>query len=143
MNRAKRLDTRPLTIALVVYAFASLFHHVHNATFLTAYPNLPPSLSILNVYAAWAAVTTIGVVGFVLLRFRYVSAGLLALAIYGACGLDGLAHYVVADFSEHTFTMHFSILAEVASGIVLMCMVVGTALQARRIGALRSWSGLD
>ncbi len=138
MSRVKRLDTRPVTIALVVYAFASLFHHVHNATFLTAYPNLPPSLSILNVYAAWAAVTTIGVVGFVLLRFRFVSAGLLALAIYGACGLDGLAHYVVADFTAHTFAMHLSILAEVAAGILLIFLSIATAMQARRIGALRS-----
>jgi|ADGO01.1.fsa_nt_gi hypothetical protein len=138
MHRAKRLDTRLLTVVLVLYAFASLFHHVHNATFLTAYPNLPPSLSILNVYAAWAAVTTIGVVGYLLLRFRYVSAGLLAIAIYAACGLDGLAHYFVADFSEHSAGMHFTILAEVGTGIALICVVIATALQARRGSTLRS-----
>lgn len=138
MSRAKQLDTRPLIGALLVYAFASLFHHVHNATFLTAYPNLPPSLSVLNVYAAWAAVTTIGVVGFVLLRFKYLAPGLLTIAIYGACGLDGLAHYIVADFSAHTPMMHASILMEVVSGILLICLAATTALQAKRIGALRS-----
>jgi hypothetical protein len=138
MSRAKHLDTRPLIGALLVYAFASLFHHVHNATYLTVYPNLPPSLSVLNVYAAWAAVTTIGVVGFVLLRLHYVGPALLAFAIYGACGLDGLAHYVVADFSTHTPMMHASILMEVVSGIVLICLVAATAMQAKRIGALRN-----
>jgi hypothetical protein len=138
MSRAKQLDTKALIGALIVYAFASLFHHVHNATFLTVYPNLPPSLSVLTVYAAWAAVTTIGVVGFVLLRFKYVAPGLLAIAIYGACGLDGLAHYIVADFASHTPMMHASILMEVVSGIVLICLAAATAVHAKRIGVLRS-----
>lgn len=138
MNRRKQLDTRLLTGVLIVYAFASLFHHVHNATFLTAYPNLPSALSVLNVYAAWAAVTTIGVVGFVLVRFKHFAPGLLALAIYGACGLDGLAHYVVADFSSHTRMMHASILFEVASGLLLIMLAARTAVQAKRMGALRS-----
>ncbi len=42
MSRAKHLDTKPLVAALLIYAFASLFHHVHNASFLAVYPNLPP-----------------------------------------------------------------------------------------------------
>src|SRR5690606_35875757 len=108
-----------------------------NATFLTVYPNLPPTFSVLNVYVAWAAVTTIGVVGFLLLRYRFFAPGLLTIAIYGACGLDGLAHYIVADFSAHTRVMHASILLEVASGIVLMCLAAVTALRAKRIGLLR------
>ena len=112
--------------------------NVHNATFLTVYPNLPPTLSVLNVYVAWAAVTTIGVVGFLLLRLRYIAPGLLTIAIYGTCGLDGLAHYIVADFSAHTRVMHASILFEVASGVVLICLTAITALQAKRIGLLRS-----
>lgn len=138
MSRAKQLDTKPLIGALIVYAFASLFHHVHNATFLTVYPNLSPSLSVLNVYAAWAAVTTIGVVGFVLLRLQYIGPALLAFAIYGACGLDGLAHYIIADFFSHTPMMNASILMEVVSGIVLICLAAATAMHAKRIGALRS-----
>ncbi|NLG75549.1 MAG: hypothetical protein GX535_04890 [Xanthomonadaceae bacterium] len=137
MSRVKQLETRPLIGALVIYAFASLFQHIHNATFLTVYPNLPPTFSVLNVYVAWAAVTTIGVVGFLLLRYRFFAPGLLTIAIYGACGLDGLAHYIVADFSAHTRVMHASILLEVASGIVLMCLAAVTALQAKRIGLLR------
>jgi hypothetical protein len=133
----KHVDVRPLITASIAYAFASLFHHVHNATFLTVYPNLPPSLSVLGVYVAWAAVTTIGVMGFLLIRYKYLGAGLLTLAIYGACGLDGLAHYVVADFSMHSTMMHFSILAEVFTGVVLICVAIATALKAKRTSALR------
>lgn len=137
MSRGKQLDTRPLIGTLIAYTFASTFHHIHNATFLTVYPNLPPSLSVLNVYAAWAAVTTIGVVGFVLLRLKYFSPALLALALYGACGLDGLAHYIVADFSAHTPMMHLSILAEVGTGVLLIVLSAITALHANRLGVLR------
>jgi hypothetical protein len=51
------------------------------------------------------------------------------LAVYGACGLDGLAHYVVAEFTAHTFLMHVSILAEAILGTALIVTCVQAALR--------------
>src|SRR5690606_4957008 len=101
------------------------------------YPNLPPTFSVLNVYVAWAAVTTIGVDGFLLLRYRFFAPGLLTIAIYGACGLVGLADYIVADFSAHTREMHASTLLEVVSGSVRVWLTDDPGLHARRVGVLR------
>lgn len=123
-----------LFFALLAYASASLLHHVHNATFLAAYPNMPPGLSTLGVYAAWGAVTAVGVIGYTLVRMRYTGPGLLLLAVYGGCGLDGLAHYAVAEFSAHTALMHFSILSEVATGLVLIVLCIRTALMWKKAG---------
>lgn len=128
MHRA----SKGLLLALLAYASASLFHHIHNASFLSAYPNLPPGLSTLGVYAAWGAVTLVGVIGYALVRLRYDGPGLLLLAVYGGCGLDGLAHYLVAEFSAHTLTMHLSIWGEVLSGLVLIVICARIALRVRR-----------
>ena len=71
---SKRFDY--LLFFLVVYAAASLFHHIHNAEFLDQYPNLPEWLSRGKVYAAWVATTMVGVIGYSLMRWRYEKGGL-------------------------------------------------------------------
>lgn len=109
--------------ALLAYAAASLFHHVHNASFLAAYPNLPAWLSPAAVYAAWAAVTTVGVAGWLLLRAGHRVAALALLGIYAALGLTGLAHYTRAPLGTHSLTMNLSILCEVAAAAVLLGVV--------------------
>ena len=139
MKRERRGDAmsrmnKGLLFALLAYASASLFHHVHNATFLAAYPNMPPGLSMLGVYAAWGAVTAVGVIGYALVRMGYGGPGLLLLAVYGGCGLDGLAHYVVAEFSAHSLLMHLSILSEVVTGLLLIALCIRAALHAKKAG---------
>ncbi len=125
-----RIDV-PL-IFLLAYAAASLLHHVHNAEFLCEYPNMPAWLSQAQVYAAWAGVTSIGVTGYVLFQRGYRSAGLAVLGMYGAFGLDGLGHYTLAPLSVHTTAMNFTILLEVATGLLLLAAV---ARRMRRRGA--------
>jgi hypothetical protein len=127
MNRANMALSRSVLVALALYAVASFLHHVHNAAFLSAYPNLPQGLSTLGVYAAWALVTSIGVAGYLLWRTGYQALGLLVLGVYGMCGLDGLAHYFIAEFSAHTASMHFTILFEVVAGLALIVVCARTA----------------
>ena len=81
-----------LLIFLLAYAAASLFHHVHNAELLTEYPKMPAWLSRASVYIAWLCVTSVGLIGYVLVRWGYQLAGLFAWGVYGALGLDGIAH---------------------------------------------------
>jgi hypothetical protein len=109
--------------ALLAYAAASLFHHAHNASFLTAYPNLPAWLSPWGVYAAWAAVTTVGVAGWLLLRAGQVVAALALLGVYAALGFSGLEHYARAPLAAHSPMMNLSILCEVAAAAVLLGVV--------------------
>lgn len=119
--------SRVLLLFLLAYAAASLFHHVHNAEFLPEYPNLPDWLSRAQVYAAWLGVTAIGVVGYLLIRWRQQLAGLIVLAVYALFGFDGLAHYTVARMSEHTLTMNLSIWSEVVTaGVLLAAVAIST-----------------
>ena len=103
-----------------VYFITSLGHFSHNAEFMCEYPNLPAWLTRAKVYAAWAAITSVGVVGFVLIRRKIVAAGLLLVAVYAALGFDGLGHYAVAPMELHTFGANFTILSEVAAAALLL-----------------------
>jgi hypothetical protein len=114
-------ERRTLVALLVIYALASLIHFVHNAEFLTAYPNLPKSWSPAQVYVAWIGMTIVGLVGWGLLTGGLIVVGLCVLAAYAALGLDSLGHYVLAPLSAHTLAMNATILAEVtAAGCVLL-----------------------
>ncbi len=117
-----RHTSRALLILLLAYGAASLFHHIHNAEFLSQYPNMPVWLPPAQVYAAWFGVTLVGVVGYLLVRRGYQLAGLFVIAAYAALGFDGLGHYSVAPLSAHTVTM---IWLEVATALLLLVAVAG------------------
>ena len=115
---------KPLLILLLIYAGASLIHFVHNAEFLSDYPNLPDSWTHAGVYTAWLGMTIIGLFGWILLNRGYYILGLLVLAIYAALGLDSLGHYVVAPLSDHTAIMNFTILLEVGTAAFVFIEVM-------------------
>lgn len=117
--------------ALVTYAAASLFHHMHNAEFLDHYPNMPASVSPASVYAAWIAMTAIGFIGYLSFRGGYRITGLMLLGIHGLIGLGGLAHYVLAPWSAHTLAMHLSIVLETAGALGMLAAVAGLASRTR------------
>src|ERR1700694_3533071 len=116
----------------VVYFFTSLGHFSHNAEFLYEYPNLPAWLTRAKVYAAWTAITSVGVLGIFLIRRRFIAGGLLLIAVYAALGLDGLGHYSVAPMELHTLTANLTILSEVgAAALLLVVTLYLLALQLR------------
>jgi hypothetical protein len=116
-----RLDV--LLTLLVAYGAASLFHYSHNAEFLHEYPNMPTWLSRAHVYGAWLGVTAVGVIGYLLVRWRYLLSGLIVMALYGLLGLDGLGHYAVAPLSAHTLTMNLTVWLEVVTAVLLIAAV--------------------
>ncbi|MEO5738870.1 MAG: hypothetical protein ABIQ82_15610, partial [Variovorax sp.] len=88
------------------------------------YPNLPASLTRAKVYAVWAAITLVGVLGFVLIRQRLVAAGLGLVALYATLGFDGLGHYALAPMAWHTRTANFTILSEVVAAALLLTVTL-------------------
>ena len=104
--------SRLLLPALLLYAGASLLHHVHNAEYLAEYPHMPAWLTPAIVYAVWAATTAIGVAG--LLFYRPL------LVLYGLLGLYGLAHYALAPMAAHSFVMNVTILLEAVTASLLL-----------------------
>ena len=127
-----------LALLVLAYAAASLLHHAHNAAFLDDYPNMPAWLTPAGVYAAWASVTAVGVAGWLLFRRGQVVAGLGALALYGALGLYGLAHYGVAPASAHTAGMILTIWLEAATGALVLIGVARLLVRALRAKAARA-----
>lgn len=113
-----------LLIVLVAYGAASLLHHVHNAEHLRDYPNMPAWLSPALVYVAWLGITAVGLAGYALLRRGRKRAGFAVLALYGAAGLYGLTHYLVAPPSAHTLMMNMTIWLEAVTGTALLAVVV-------------------
>ena len=119
MNHFK--DLPKLFLALTAaYFLTSLGHFIHNAEFICEYPNLPGWLTRAKVYAAWAAITSVGVVGLLLVRKRFMATGLLLIAVYAALGFDGLGHYAVAPLALHTLVANVTILSEVAVAALLL-----------------------
>ena len=115
---------KTLLILLLIYGVASLIHFVHNAEFLSDYPNLPASWTSTGVYFAWIGLTIVGVVGWVLVNREYQIVGLLVLAIYAMLGLDSLGHYVLAPLSEHSVTMNSTILLEVVTAAFVLIEIM-------------------
>ena len=115
---------KTLLILLLIYGAASLVHFVHNAEFLTDYPNLPATWTRAGVYFAWIGLTLVGVTGWLLVARGYQLAGLLFLAVYAMLGLDSLGHYVLAPLSDHTLIMNSTILLEVTAAALVLIAVV-------------------
>ena len=112
---------RILLVLLLIYGAASLIHFVHNAEFISDYPNLPASWSRVDVYLAWCALTAVGVLGWLLVTHGHLKSGLAVLALYAAGGLDSLGHYLLAPLSAHSVAMNSTILLEVTcAGLVLV-----------------------
>jgi hypothetical protein len=115
---------KPFIVLVAAYFATSLGHFAHNAEFICEYPNLPAWLTRAKVYAAWLAITSVGLLGFILMQNKLVVAGLLLVAIYAALGFDGLGHYAVAPMELHTLGANITILSEVAAAALLLAATV-------------------
>jgi hypothetical protein len=111
---------KPFALLVAAYFATSLGHFAHNAEFICEYPNLPAWLTRAKVYAAWLAITSVGLVGFILIKNKLMPAGLLLVATYAALGFDGLGHYAVAPMALHTLGANATILSEVAVAALLL-----------------------
>ena len=125
---SRSLTERALPWLLLLYCAASLLHFVHNAEYITDYPNLPNWLSRSRVYVAWLAIFAIGVVGYALCRRGQRLIGLIILAVYAGFGFDGLLHYTLAPFAAHTFAMNLTIWFEVVAATLLFVTVITLAI---------------
>ena len=124
MYARKARTDRLLVALLVLYGVASLIHFTHNAEFLQEYPAMPGWLSRSRVYMAWIGQSAIGICGYVLWRRGHDILGLSLIAAYAAFGFDGLGHYVVAAFAEHSVTMHVTIWLEVLAASLLLAATI-------------------
>ena len=106
------------------YFLTSLGHFSHNAEFICEYPNLPAWLTRAQVYAVWAAITSVGVVGLLLMRKKFMASGLVLMAVYAGLGFDGLGHYEVAPIELHPLMANVTILSEVAAAALLLPVVL-------------------
>jgi hypothetical protein len=110
---------KPIWLLLAIYFFASLTHFAHNAEYIAFYPNMPQWLNREKVYLAWLSVSSVGIASLAFTRFGLPTIGALLLAAYGALGLDGLGHYMLALCSEHTLATNLTIWFEVVAGLAL------------------------
>jgi hypothetical protein len=120
---ARRNDSG-LRIVMIVYGVASLMHFAHNAVYLREYPNMPAWLTPVGVWAAFVAVTAIGVLGYCIYRFRSRAVGVLIIAVYGTMGFGGLDHYVAAPVAAHSIVMNMTIASEAAAAATLLIYLV-------------------
>lgn len=112
---------------LLLYAAASLLHFVHNAEYLSDYPNLPLWLTRAGVYFAWCAQAVVGILGYLLYRLSRRLTGLILIGVYAGFGFDGLLHYTLAPLDAHTAAMNFTIGFEVVTAALLLISVLAVA----------------
>jgi len=105
---------------MIVYGVASLMHFAHNAVYLREYPNLPAWLTPAGVWAAFFAITAIGVLGYCVYRFGSRAVGVPMIAVYGVMGFGGLDHYVAAPVAAHSIVMNATIAIEAAAAATLL-----------------------
>lgn len=119
-HRHHSTATKLFLALTTAYFLTSLGHFSHNAEFICEYPNLPAWLTRTQIYATWAAITSVGVLGFFLIRKQYLAVGLMLVAIYAALGFDGLGHYAIAPLELHTLAANVTILSEVTAAALLL-----------------------
>lgn len=119
LHRSTQVPKRVLAL-VAVYFVASLAHFAHNAEYIAFYPSMPSWLTREDVYLAWSGITCVGVLGLAVSRLGLPTVGAFLVSMYGAFGLDGLAHYTLALCSEHTLATNTTIWFEAAAGLVLM-----------------------
>ncbi|MFS2036740.1 hypothetical protein ACEN8I_22150 [Polaromonas sp. CT11-55] len=117
--RTTRLP-KVLLALTAAYFLTSLGHFSHNAEFICEYPNLPVWLTRAQVYAVWAAITSVGALGLFMMRKKFMATGLLLVAVYAALGFDGLGHYAVAPLELHPLMANVTILSEVVAAALLL-----------------------
>jgi len=105
---------------VATYFATSFAHFTHNAEYIAFYPAMPAWLTREHVYLAWLAVTGVGVLALLMLRLGLPAFGVALVGVYGAFGLDGLAHYTLALCSEHSLATNITIWAEALSGLLLL-----------------------
>jgi hypothetical protein len=122
---------KTLPVLMILYGVASLFHFVHNATYIQDYPNLPAWITPAGVYVSWCVIAAVGVLGYWLYRRVSRGFGLVVISIYALFGFDGLDHYMLAPIGAHTLAMNASILVEVVAAAVLLGYVARVAVLGR------------
>lgn len=131
LPRASRFPRHLLWLSLL-YCLASLVHFTHNAEYIAFYPNMPAWLRREDVYVAWLAVSAVGLAAGVMWTLGWQAPALLVLGVYGALGLDGLAHYTLASCSEHSLAMNLTIWFEAAAGSALAVAAMRHVVALRR-----------
>ena len=138
MSRFQRIPGY-LLVLLAIYCAASLVHFIHNAEFISAYPNLPAWLARSEVYVSWLVVTSVGVAGLVFLTFGLRTPGYVLIAVYAALGFAGLDHYSLAPMSAHTPAMNATIWFEVVAAATLfitaLVLLLRSLVTRRAVGA--------
>jgi hypothetical protein len=109
-----------LQLLLLIFFVANLTHFVHNAEYIAYYPGMPAWLTREQVYLAWVAGACVGLSGLLVYRTKLKVFGLALIGVYGALGIDGLAHYTLALCSEHTLATNVTIWLEVLAGLSLL-----------------------
>ena len=112
---------RTLAFATIAYCLASLLHFMHNGVFLDEYPNLPSTITVPTIAWTWLAITSIGAVGWILVRRDRIVPGLSLIGIYACFGFDGFAHYSVASMASHSLAMNATIWLEAVTAAFLLC----------------------
>jgi hypothetical protein len=113
-------NDRSLRLIMIAYGTASLVHFAHNAAYLRDYPHMPAWLTPALVWVAWFGVMAVGVLGYLIYRFRSRAIGVMTISVYALLGFSGLDHYAVAPIAAHSIVMNVTIALEAAAAMVLL-----------------------
>ena len=119
-------------ILIGLYFIASLAHFAHNAELIAFYPGMPAWLTAEKVWLAWLGITGVGIAALAMALFGLTTLAVALLGVYGALGLDGLAHYTPALCSEHTVLANVTIWSEAACGVTLLIVSALTLVRGLR-----------
>ena len=127
MHRGQRW----LVTLFTINAVATLLHYVDNILRLEVYPDLPTTTRF-DIVAFWSGMTPFGLYGLVLYRRGRTAAGCYLLYIYCVLNAAVLGHYARQPFSTIAHTIHFFILLEALTAVMLLAYVAVLHRRARR-----------
>lgn len=136
--------TRPQSVLLTLLIAAlvtTTFHYADNAISFHKYPD-GGGVTAEIVVLAWAVLTPIGVLGYLLYRSDRFVPAYAALAVYAFLGVSTPVHYTEANFADFALWRNVSILTDGVMGVAIVGFVLWSALIAREWAETRTaaWS---
>ena len=130
---------RPPTTAIVgSVVFASIvltaFHFTDNYVSIDTYPQ-PGWVTKAVVLVSWPLLTSLGVIGYLLLRRGVFTAAHGFLLAYSYTGLSSLGHFLSGSPDEFTTRGLISVLVDGAAGTAVLGVTVWSILARRRHAA--------
>ncbi len=135
MNQETDRQVNPqllLKLVLLASIISTAIHFTDNYRFIEHYPQ-PSWITAPSIYQSWIILTSVGIAGYWLYKFRKFGFAYPCLIVYSLTGLASLGHYLYGSLSQFSLKMHLLIWMDGVTGLAILGFVLWSSLLLKEI----------